>query len=367
MRIAFLISTLGAGGAERVCSLLCNQWADTGNDVQLLTFLDARAPLHYPLVPAVTLHRLDLLDLEAGAVGRVFNNLRRASVLHRLLRRLRPDVLVCFMTESNVAGIVASRGLGMLTIVSERVHPAHHRIGRVRAALRFVTYRFADRVVVQTADIARWSERHLRARTEVMANPVPLSTYREARVRASCDRSARPFIVAVGRLDRQKGFDLLIAAFAALAARHPQWDLVILGDGPERAALECERERLGLTGRVSLPGVVHDVAARLAEAELVVSASRYEGYPNAVVEALAAGCCVVASDAPGATRELLAGGEFGLLVPPEDAVALGGALDRVMGDTGLRQRLAERAPAAVAHLDLPDVAGRWLDLFERLR
>lgn len=355
MRIAFLISSLSAGGAERVAVTLCNAWSREGHEVSLLTYQRPDEPSHYPIDAAVAHYPLSAMAKSRGVLDRVVNLTGRVWRIRRRLRALRPDVLVCFMTEVNVVGVVAAAGLGLPVVISERIHPGFHPVGRVLSWCRAKVYPHADMIVVQTGGIARWYREVLGLETRVIGNPVPEGVSPLPRP------PGRRVLMAAGRLEWQKGYDLLLDAFSGLAAEFPEWDLVIFGEGPERAALEARAATLG--ARVRLPGVVADVPVRLGEAEVFVHPARYEGFPNALCEALAGGCCVVASDCPGATREILADGRYGVLVPPEDAGALAHALRGVMSDTAARADFAAHARAAVAPFALEKVAEAWIAAF----
>jgi len=174
-------------------------------------------------------------------------------------------------------------------------------------------------------------------------------------------------LIALGRLTAQKGFDILIEAFARVAAKHPDWRLVIYGEGPDRTKLETLRDALSLQGKVSLPGLTRNVETAFAEASLFVLPSRFEGYSNALLEALAAGLPVIATTAPGGTSGILGDGKYGMLVPPGDAVALASALEKMMSDSALRAAFAAQAPQAIAELSVEYIGRRWLDLLAALR
>lgn len=163
----------------------------------------------------------------------------------------------------------------------------------------------------------------------------------------------------MGRLDRQKGFDLLIEAFSRIAAKHPDWSVHILGDGSERAALEALIESKHLAGRVVLRGWVDDPVAELRAAELFVLSSRFEGFPNALLEAMACGLPAVACDCPGGPAEIIRAGTDGLLVPPEDTAALAAALEQLMSDDELRARLAGRASEVKRRFSVERFFEQW--------
>lgn len=362
LRIVFIIPNLGSGGAERVASVLCNDWAAQGHDVTLLTFEQEGAEPFFPLDPRIALRPLAAAERSRGLAAMLSKNRARIARLRASIGDLRPDVAVAFMTEANVLALAASRGMKLPVVISERNQPDRPGLGTVHKIARRVTYPLASAIVVQTEAIADWVESRFKVPVHVIPNPVP-------RVSGSGERppGGPPTIVSVGRLSKQKGLDLLIESFAALADKHADWRVVIYGEGPERAALAELAAVKGLAQRISFPGVTKDVPGVLRQASLFVLPSRYEGYPNALVEALACGLPIVATDCPGATAEILKDGLHGLLVPAGDVPALARALDTMMSSPELRAAYARRAADAVTALDVRVIGQRWLDLFASLR
>ena len=362
MRIAFILPTFTAGGAERVASLLCNYWVEQGHDVTALTFEGAGDERVYHLDDRVTLRGIDALNRNRRLASRVGTNLRRLSRLRAALKAFKPDAIVAFTTEANVVAIWSALGLGVPVVVSERNQPDRPGLGRFTRAVRRLSYPLAAALVVQTEAIAQWSRARFGAPVHVLPNPIRLASW-GGEPRAE---HATKQIVAAGRLVPQKGFDVLIASFAALADDYPDWQLVIYGEGVERAALEADARRLSLGDRIALPGISKDMRAAFAAADLFVLPSRYEGYPNVLLEALASGCAVIATDCPGGTAEILGGGKYGLLVEPENLAALTTELERMMSNQALRQQFAAQAREAVSALDVGAVGRRWLELFASL-
>jgi GalNAc-alpha-(1->4)-GalNAc-alpha-(1->3)-diNAcBac-PP-undecaprenol alpha-1,4-N-acetyl-D-galactosaminyltransferase len=360
VNIAFVIPGLGPGGAERVATLLCNFWAGEGHAVTVITFEGDEAAPFYPVDQRVAVRRL---AASAGSgSARLLNNINRVSRLRALLWKLHPDVVVAFTTDANVISLLASRGSGIPVVISERNQPDRPGLASVHRLARRITYPLADAVVAQTDAVAAWMRKHFRVPVHIVPNPVRVPNSNSPRI-----ASDQPLLIAVGRLTAQKGFDILIEAFARVAAKHRDWRLVIYGEGPARTELESLRDALSLQGRLSLPGLTRNVETAFAEASLFVLPSRFEGYPNALLEALAAGLPVIATSAPGGASEILEDGKYGLLVAPGDAVALASALDTMMADPELRERYAKCASRAVTELDLQFVGRRWLDLLATLR
>lgn len=354
-RLTLVISSLQAGGAERVMTNMANYWAAHGREVTLLSMDAADAKPFYPLDPAVRLIGLGLLRPSTNIAAAVLNTATRVRHLRRALQRSRPDAIVSFIDQVNVLTLIASRGMAAPVIVSERSDPAHWPVNAWWSWLRLRTYPWADAVVVPTPDAGRFFE-NPRVRTAVVPNVV-----KPARMCARAfDASASPlWITAVGRLGPEKGYDLLIAAFARIAARHPAWHLRLVGGGPLEDDLRRQVRALGLEARVHFTGRVANVYPLLGESDLFALPSRIEGFPNALGEAMAAGLPVVAFDCPSGPRALIRHGIDGLLVPPQDVEALAGALDRLIEHPDERAALAARAPEVTDRFSEEAIMNRW--------
>jgi glycosyltransferase involved in cell wall biosynthesis len=181
----------------------------------------------------------------------------------------------------------------------------------------------------------------------VVYNPVDVASI-EAKQRAALPAWAafmtrEPTVVAAGRLVRQKGFDLLIRAHAALRGRGVAHQLVIVGEGELRPALEALIAELGVQDSVHLPGYVSNPYPLMCHASVFALSSLWEGFGAVIVEAMACGAAVVAFDCPSGPSEILEGGRYGVLVPPDDAEALSEALGRVLSDAELRRELSEHS------------------------
>jgi glycosyltransferase involved in cell wall biosynthesis len=361
MRIAFILPHFGIGGAERVASLLCNYWVQQGHSVTAITFETPGTQSAHLLDNRILRYQTDVLNRSQALLSRVATNARRLSRVRSAIKESEPDVIVAFTTEANVVAIWSGFGLGIPVIVSERNQPERPGLGQWRQIARLITYPMAAGLVLQTEAIAKWAKQHFKIPVHVLPNPVCLSAQPEVR----CSHSAKR-LVAIGRLVRQKGFDLLIESFAAIAAKHTDWTLAIYGEGDERIALEGQIQRSSCPDRIRLAGVCSDMEKVYADADLFVLPSRFEGYPNALLEALAAGCPVVATNCPGATSEILDHGRYGILVQPENVEALTRELDRMMSRQDVRERFANQAQRAVLELDVASVGSRWLALFSAL-
>jgi glycosyltransferase involved in cell wall biosynthesis len=362
VRIAFVIPSLGPGGAERVASLLANDWVGNGHEVTLATFDTPGTEPFFALDPRVDVRELSVAEVSRDLTIRVGKNAKRVTRFRALLREVRPDAVVAFMTEASVVAVWATIGLGIPVVISERNQPDRPGLRTFHKLLRRLSYPLASAIVVQTEEIAAWARARFRVPVRVIPNPVMHAP--DARPRKPDDVH---YLVSIGRLTHQKGFDVLLQGFGLLAAKHPDWKLVIYGEGPDRSSLEELRLKSRCSKQISLPGLTKDSMQALRQADLFVLPSRFEGYPNVLLEALACGLPVVATACPGATAEILANGVHGMLVPPNDVGAMTTALDAMLSSPKLRDAYAGKALRAVVKLDLATIGCRWLDLLAGLR
>lgn len=368
MRILFFLYSLGSGGAERVTATLANYWARRGLTVGIVTLCGVEQDF-YPLWESVERIPLGLAGNSSTPIAALRSNLRRARALRGVIRERRPDVVVAMGGTANVLLALASAGLKHgVYIGSERIYPPRMPMGRFWEVQRRYLYRWLTSVVVQTEKIRQWVRQNTRARqVDLIPNPLqyPLPTAEPRLAVHSVVPPQRKIVLGAGRLDHQKGFDLLLQAYASVSAAHPDWHLVILGEGEMRSPLEQLRDRLRLGERVSLPGRAGNLAEWYENAHLFVLSSRYEGFPNVLLEAMAYGLPSVSFDCDTGPADVVRHGVDGLLVPSENVEALAEALATLMADEPMRLTLAQRATEVRERFSLPCVASQWEALFER--
>ncbi len=369
MRLLFFIYSMSGGGAERVTANLANYWANKGWDITVVT-LASQDHDFYKLKPVVKRISLNLAGESSNVVVGLWRNLRRVMALRCVLREIQPDIALGMMTTANVLLVLAMCGLPYgHAIGSEHIHPPRSPLGILWEELRRYCYGRLAAVVALTRESADWLRVCTNARRVVVipnAAPWPLPVQEPNMGPEAICPSGRRLLLAVGRLDAQKGFDWLVEVFTRLAPRHFNWDLVILGEGPQRSVLETRVRAARLEKRVFLPGRVGNVGEWYERADLYVMSSRFEGFPNTLAEALAHGLPAVSFDCDTGPRDIVRHEVDGLLVPPGDTTALEAALDRVMGDEALRLRFAERAVEARERFSLDRIAGMWEELFEEV-
>lgn len=351
--IAFVLPGVGAGGSEHVVSMLCNELAGRGFEVTLIAFVEEGTTPFYGHHEKVKLIALGGPNSGRGRLGQVRFMLTRIRRLRAALKDIAPGLIISFLTRTNIVTLIAAGATPV--IVSERNNAALQQVGPLWSWLRRRLYPRAAALVTMThGAMAQFADFAPPIRS-VIPNHAVIPDQLPSR-----DGGGR--LVAVGRLVPQKGFDLLLAAFAEASADHPDWTLTIWGEGPEREALEEQRERLGLTNRVNLPGITSSPGEWISEADLFVLSSRFEGWGLVVGEAMAAGIPTVAFDCDFGPSEMIEHGVTGVLVKNGDADQLADELKRLFGDDEERKRLGEAGRQAMKKFAAPVVVERWLDL-----
>lgn len=353
--IVFVIAGLGPGGAERVISMISAAWVARGWRVTILAFDNPNDPIYHAFDPAVRIVRLGMAP-GGGPLRGLLTQGRRMKAIRRRLGQERPDVVISFLTKINVLTLLATTGTRHRVVVSERNNPQAQQANPAWNALLARLYPRAKAVVMQTRASVACIPPSARGRMRVIHNPVtmaPLSVQMDMRV-----------LTSVGRLTHQKGFDLLITAFSAVARLHPAWSLHIWGEGDRRSALERQIAELGLTHRILLPGTSKSPGAWVQQASAMVLSSRYEGFPNVLGEAMAAGLPVISFDCDFGPSEIITHDMDGLLVSTGDVGAMAQALDRLMADSNLRGRLGEAARISAARFAPEKIMAQWDALIE---
>jgi len=346
MKILQLIDDLAIGGAQKLLLSFSRAATVRGHDVATLTLNDSTAsPIESELrsqgTPAQLLEGTGLLDI------------RRYRDLLQFLRTERFDVIHTHLLSSNILGGIA--GYLSATPVVGSLHDTAPFQGKNASVKQWLEYlvlrRWTSRTVAVGNIVAESHARKLRRdRLDVIPNAVPvIAPLAEdermlQRVELVGDPD-RPIILTLGRLTRQKGYDILLRAFATVHRSHPDACLLIAGSGPDHEALTALAASLDLGECARLLGPRADPEQLLGAADIFVSSSRWEGLPLAVLEAMAARLPVVATRVGDIPRVLTE--NTGLTVPPDDPGSLAAELGRLLGDAGLRQNLGQRARARI--------------------
>jgi GalNAc-alpha-(1->4)-GalNAc-alpha-(1->3)-diNAcBac-PP-undecaprenol alpha-1,4-N-acetyl-D-galactosaminyltransferase len=372
VRLTFVVSSLTCGGIERVTVWLSSGLAARGHQVTVITFADESRDF-FRLPQNVSRKALGIGHGPPTPLWRLITvTARRLARIRQAVQSSAPDVVISRAVQVSVPTLLAVRGLGYPVIITEHGDKPLRRDAAspwswrkwLWYRLRRLCYSSAFTVVSVSRAIDghfSWLSTHRRA---VIYNPFPP-------IESGVPRAAapdRPRLVSMGRLSHVKGFDVLLRAFARIAGRFPEWQLLIVGDGELRDELRRLSDELVLGDQVVFAGAVSEPLATLQQAQLFVMPSRYEGFPNALGEALSCGLPVIAADCPsrpsrvwhpGGVRELVRDGVDGLLVPPEDPAALAHAMASLMADPEKRQRLASRAREVAERFAFERILDEW--------
>lgn len=350
VEVLFSMYGMGAGGAERVISIMANHWSSAETPTCLVTW--APDPSFYSLHKDVEHIKLSMNEVSTNPFQAVLNNSRRMMALRRIVKSKRPRAVISFMNKNNVRTLLACKGLGIPVVVSERNETTFDPLSLSWRRLVRLTYPWASRIVVQSE----------RAKTQmpsswpitVIPNPIPKAPPRSADLSTN-----HHVVIAMGRLDHQKGFDLLISAFSTLAHRYLDWTLIIYGEGQLRSSLENQITDLKLENRIRLPGQTSDPSSAMYKADIFVLSSRYEGFPNVLGEAMAHGLAVLSFDCPNGPREIIQPDINGILVHAESVSELSAQLETLMMNPSQRQRLGLEAVKVTQQFSEEKVMSDW--------
>lgn len=364
MKITLVIPSLSCGGAERVLVLLAKGFTDKGYEVSIVT-LSGKDSDFYSLPAGTSRIALGIMKESPTPVHALWNNLNRALILRQGIQATKPDVVISFLTQTNILTLLSLTNTGYPVIVTEHCDPTIMSYGKIRENLRKFIYPKAAKVVSVSKGVDSYFDWLPPTKKRVIYNPIVLreNEQTQATFPEGFD-SEKQWIVSMGRLTKQKGFDRLLSAFAKIADRHPNWNLLILGTGELRSQLEKLRDDLGLANRAILPGTISNPFPTLRKSQLFVMASRFEGFPMVHGEAMACGMPIISTDCPSGPREIIRDGLDGILVPNGDVPALAAAMESLIADPQERQRLATRAPEVAERFSLEKIVAEWQLLFD---
>jgi len=354
------------GGAQRVVSNLCHGWIRRGWSVHLLV-VSGDAPA-FPLPAEVKQHRLACRHKRRGLMG-VWDNWQHVRALGRLVTQEGLDAVLAVSLVANVHLAQAELPERVVRVGSEHSYAPHFPLPFYKEWFRRRAYPRLDAIVCPTREAAGYlAKAYPGTCAQGIPNwltwPLPKGAGAEAVFVA---RPGRRAFVACGRFDKLKGFARLITLFDALKDRLPDWDLVIVGDGEDRALLEAQVAQAGLGDRVLFPGWVADIEGTFRSGDLFVFPSVSEGFALVLAEALACGLPCLSYDCQVGPAEIIRDGVDGILVPVGDEAAFSGAMLRLATDEAERRRLAANAPAILTRLSEDAIQPLWAKVLSTKR
>ena len=364
LNLLFVISGMTMGGAERVMATLANEMVLRGHNVTILTF--------HETLPAYHLRsEVKLISMESG----INTSLKSKNSKFRIMKsaissmkfylaqvkREKPDLILSFLSKTNLICILGKKikYRNIPVIVSERADPTQ-RTGLIQKCVERY-YKYSDVVVCQSKKVEMFFKKY-NANTTVIPNPV-----NEHCINTDLIRKRTNKIIAAGRLDKQKNYDLLIDSFFEVSKKLSDYTLEIYGKGPEKERLKQKISNLGLDGKVVLKGTRENLMKNVADAKLYVMSSDFEGFPNALVEAMASGIPVISTDFPtGVAKELIKDGENGYVVPVGDKELLTEAIIKILSNKDIQDEMSKKNVNLREVLNIKCIANQWEQLFNKV-
>jgi len=353
-----IISDLSSGGAQRVLLSLANYWAAKGKKITIITF-SSGIERSFLIDKSIDQINLNLCSNSNNLYMGALANITRFIRLRRELMRLNSEIVLSFLTTTNILTILASAFMSHKLVISERNDPNRQRIGTFWSFMRSISYPYADAIVVNGAAAVHYLSNNItRKKIHLIPNPVCIE------VPVGSDSRARTkTILAVGRLHAQKGYDYLIKEFSNFNKRYPSWSLVILGDGPEKNRLIALSRKLGADREITFKGTVANVEDYYALASIYVLTSRYEGMPNALIEAMSYSLPAIITKSLYGAIEYVEDNVNGFHVDSSCEGELTSLLSRLADSESLRLRLGRAAKSRVNHLTMEKISNSWYGLF----
>lgn len=349
-KIIFVVNSVRSGGAGRVVALLADAMAKN-HDVKIV-LMDDEKDDYYGYLSNKRVRLIPLFKDQSSKTKNGFEKIRR---LRTIVCENVPDSIIAFTTLYAEYTILATLGLHCKVVVSERVDPAKYPTKKVLRALRNPLYMFSDGIVMQTDDMLHYFPSSIQRKSQVILNPINPQI-----VNFKTDHR-EPKIVSVGRLDKQKNYNIAINAFEAFSAEFPDYIYEIYGDGPLEIELKKMISDRGLEGKVVLKGHVSNVYENINSAAMFIMSSDYEGLSNALMEAMALGLPCVSTDHPiGGARMLIANNVNGILVPVNDADSLAEAMKKIAKDKAFSEQLGKRAASIIETCNIDNIVASWL-------
>ena len=409
MKLLFVAANLGAGGAERVMSLLANQFAKKGYDVEFVFFKkDIR---YYPLQQQVT---ITLANNECGSDSLT----KKLLWMRRYIKKQKPDVVFAFRISIYLVTLLSLIGIKVPVIASERIDPSFNSI--LEKILQRILLPLTDWFVVQTSAIKAYYPKFIQKKTDIIFNPVSEKVFEvnDERLMVNVDGLAvkEKKIISVGRLHSQKNQKMMIEAFTRVADDFPEWKLVIYGEGPERGAIEkliaslndndddddnhlitkdtedkgigakeqntqnevngdrlmvngeglmVNDESLKISNRILLPGRSEKVIEEMNKSEIFAFSSDYEGMSNAVVEAFCVGLPIITTKVSG-TEDFIREGENGFLLDIGDTDGMEKAMRMLMSNEVLRRKMGEKNKMEAEQFKIEHIFQQWEDVVNKV-
>jgi GalNAc-alpha-(1->4)-GalNAc-alpha-(1->3)-diNAcBac-PP-undecaprenol alpha-1,4-N-acetyl-D-galactosaminyltransferase len=356
-KILFVAPTLGSGGAERVLTLMANHWAEEGKDITIAVIIQEK--ISFELHPNIKVIGQEPYKMSKHFIQGLLANIKRVYRLRCIIKETKPDVIISFTTLCNTLSYFARIGLSTPLIISERTNPLAYPFNFVWQSLNKIAYKHANALVLQTYGIQKLYHNY-RTPQYIIRNPLILPSHL-----STIASYSSKIIITVGRLDTYKNVQMLVHAFAK--THQKDWSLWIVGrDGGEQKKIEQAVSALDIASQVHFLGNQTDVFSYLSKASIFAMTSRVEGYPNALLEAMAIGLPVVSTDCDFGPSEMIEEGQNGFIIPMDDVNLFSEKLLVLMQNESLLQQMGQNACKIKETHSLSEIMKQWNLIIESL-
>ena len=350
IHIIFTVASMAGGGAERVISILANRLAQKENKITII--MTAGNKLDYTLNP-----QIEVVSIGGISGGSMMKRIQRIRRLRTIFQKHEKAVIVSFGLGSNFYTAAAHIGLRNPLIISERNDPA----ACPHPHLRNMVFGCAHKLVFQTKEAVTCFPERLQRKGVVIPNPI------SENIMPPYQSKREKIIAAVGRLESQKNYPLMLKAFSIFHASFPEYTLHVFGEGYMRDELQKMTQEMGISHAVIFEGFARDVHSKIRSAAMYVLSSDYEGISNALLEAMALGLPVISTDCPiGGSGLCIQNGVNGMLVPVGDESAMAEAMCRLAKDKELADRIGREAVKVRERFSEESITQQWNAVFRQL-
>ncbi|MBT8394070.1 MAG: glycosyltransferase family 4 protein [Bacteroidia bacterium] len=360
-KIAFIIQSLGLGGAQRVISTLANNFIESYK-VTIITFINEE-PFYKLNNNIQVISCYEEMNPSSNSLEALRSNYLLFKKVNSIVKNNKFDILIGFMTTANVLTTMVGRLNKLPVIISERTNPYHQKLPKSWKFLRTISYRFSNMLVVQSEVIKYYFEGNIpENKLVILPNPLSIEFSNKRLLNNSSEK--KNIILSVGRLVKSKSFDVLIRAFAQ--TNYTKWELWIAGDGPEFNNLLKLTIELNLRRNVKLLGLVKDISTLYNSSKIFAFSSTFEGFPNTLIEAMHFGLACISTDCPTGPSELIQDGENGYLVPINDIDLMSLKMSDLMESDSTIQDFGNKSVVAVQSFEEQNVVAKWKKIINNL-
>lgn len=344
--------TLMSGGAERVLSILSKPFADAYDEVEYIMWLDAKYPdVFYKIDDRVKITRISIESNSTKYIDHI-------KWFRKYVKKNKPEVILSFMVMINFSVMLSLLGIKIPLVLAERNDPRFFHHGMLLRRVINLMYRFSNvkRLVMQTENNKAYFSLNLQKKIDIIYNPIELEN---KLIGKALYTNKKNLIVSVARLEEQKHQHILIESFAEFHKNHPEYSLILYGEGSMRNSLESQISSLKLQDSIFLPGRTNDVLNKIIDAKMFVITSLYEGMSNSLLEALCLGLPCISTKVSGAT-DLIVDRQNGILTNIDDIDAISKAMSYIAENEEKAYCLGKQAMKTYEQLNVDKISKQWI-------